>query len=103
MKQLQYKDKKPIGGGAIRAYDEERVELKRIFIIPEAQGKGVGTELVENLIKWGRELGYKSIILETGKILAESCHVYKKLGFEEIPNYGPYINVPESLYMSKKL
>ncbi|WP_242946100.1 hypothetical protein [Clostridium sp. DSM 8431] len=51
----------------------------------------------------GKRIGYKSIILETGKILAESCHVYKKLGFEEIPNYGPYINVPESLYMSKKL
>lgn len=35
--------------------------------------------------------------------MAESCAVYKKLGFEVIPNYGPYVNMPESLCMAKDL
>ena len=94
-----YRDENPIGGGAIRRYDESIVELKRVFVIPEEQGIGIGTMLVTKLIEWARELGYQQMILETGVLLSESCHVYKKLGFEVIPNYGPYADMPESLCM----
>lgn len=98
-----YENNKLIGGGAIRRYNEEDVELKRIFVHAEYQGRGIGTRLVSLLIEWAYELGYKRIILETGELLAESCAVYKKLGFTVIPNYGPYVNMPESLCMAKDL
>ena len=65
--------------------------------------KGVGSALVAGLIEWAKELGYKRMILETGALLAESCHVYTKLGFSQIPNYGAYVNMPESLCMGKDL
>ena len=55
------------------------------------------------MIEWAAELGYKRMILETGELLAESCAVYKKLGFKVIPNYGPYADMPESLCMAKDL
>lgn len=92
-----------VGGGALRRYDEENVELKRVFVHPDYQGQGIGSRLVSLLIEWAAELGYRRIILETGELLAESCAVYKKLGFEVIPNYGPYVNMPESLCMAKDL
>lgn len=98
-----YVDGAPAGGGSIRPYDDKSVELKRIFIKPDFQGKGIGTELVKRLISWASELNYKRIILETGTLLQESCHIYKKLGFKVIPNYGPYKNMPESLCMEKSL
>ena len=98
-----YRDGIPIGGGAIRRYDEDTVELKRVFVIPEEQGKGVGTMLVTKLIEWAGELGYEKMILETGELLAESCHVYKKLGFVKIHNYGAYADMPESLCMALTL
>lgn len=98
-----YDDNKAVGGGAIRKYDDESTELKRVFVRPEYQGQGVGTRLVSLLAEWAVELGYKRIILETGELLAESCSVYKKLGFQVIPNYGPYVNMPESLCMAKNL
>lgn len=98
-----YEDGKAIGGGAIRRYDEESVELKRVFIHTEYQGRGIGSKLVSLLIEWAMELGYKKMILETGELLVESCAVYKKLGFQVIPNYGPYVNMPESLCMAKNL
>lgn len=60
-----YRDNHPIGGGAIRPYDENTVELKRVFIIPAEQGKGIGKELVSKLIEWAKELGYRKMILET--------------------------------------
>lgn len=37
------------------------------------------------------------------ELLAESCHVYSKLGFKQIPNYGAYIDMLESLCMGKEL
>lgn len=98
-----YENHKAIGGGAIRRYDDENIELKRVFVQTEYQGQGIGSRLVSLLIEWAAELGYKRMILETGELLAESCAVYKKLGFEIIPNYEPYVNMPESLCMAKKL
>ena len=70
---------------------------------PEYQGRGIGSKLVSLLVDWAIELGYKRIILETGELLVQSCAVYKKLGFEIIPNYGPYADMPESLCMAKEL
>ena len=98
-----YEDNKVIGGGAIRRYDDENVELKRIFVHTGYQGQGIGSRLVSLLMEWAMELGYKRMILETGELLAESCAMYKKLGFKVIPNYGPYLDMPESLCMAKDL
>ena len=98
-----YEDGKVIGGGALRRYDGENIELKRVFVHPECQGRGIGSKLVSLLVDWAIELGYERIILETGELLVQSCAVYKKLGFEIIPNYGPYVDMPESLCMAKEL
>lgn len=98
-----YENNKVIGGGAIRRYDDENVELKRVFVHTGYQGRGIGSKLVSLLIEWAVELGYKTMILETGELLAESCAVYKKLGFKVIPNYGPYVDMPESLCMARDL
>ncbi len=98
-----YDHGRAVGGGAIRRYDDENVELKRVFVQNEYQGQGIGSRLVSLLIEWAAQLGYRRMILETGELLAESCAVYKKLGFEVIPNYGPYADMPESLCMAKTI
>lgn len=98
-----YEGNKAVGGGAIRRYNDEDIELKRVFVHAEYQGQGIGSKLVSLLIEWAMELGYKRMILETGELLAESCAVYRKLGFKVIPNYGPYENMPESLCLAKDL
>lgn len=101
-----YVDGRAAGAGAIREYQyddiDDATELKRIFIREEFQGKGTGTRLVLELIELAKELGYKRMILETGKLLQESCHVYRKVGFKEMDNYGPYVSMPESLCMMKE-
>ncbi len=98
-----YENNKAIGGGAIRRYDDENIELKKVFVHTEYQGQGIGSKLVSLLIEWAMELGYKRMILETGELLAESCAVYRKMRFEVVPNYAPYENMPESLCMAKDL
>lgn len=98
-----YQNGCPIGGGAFRSIDSETAELKRIFVQPDWQGQGVGKELVSRLIAWASELGYKKLILESAKPLSEAHALYRKLGFEMIPNYGPYVAMEESLCMAKEL
>ena len=98
-----YVDGKVAGAGAIREYQygdiDNATELKR----DEFQGKGIGTKLVLELIEWAKELGYRKMILETGELLQESCYVYRKVGFNKMDNYGPYVSMPESLCMMKEL
>ena len=96
-----YEGKRVIGGGAIRRYDDETIELKRVFVHTEYQGRGIGSRIVSLLMEWAVELGYKKMVLETGELLAESCAVYKRLGFQVIPNYGPYEDIGESLCLAK--
>ena len=98
-----YDHGRAVGGGAIRRYDDENIELKGVFVHNEYQGQGIGSRLVSLLIEWAAELGYRRMILETGELLAESCAVYKKLGFAVIPNYGPYADMPESLCMAREI
>ena len=98
-----YDHGRAVGGGAIRRYDDENIELKRVFVHNEYQGQGIGSRLVSLLIEWAAELGYRRMILGTGELLAESCAVYKKLGFAVIPNYGPYADMPESLCMAREI
>ena len=104
---VAYIDGKVAGAGAIREYQygdiDNATELKRVYVRDEFQGKGIGTKLVLQLIEWAKELGYKKLILETGELLQESCHVYRKVGFNKIENYGPYVSMPESLCMMKEL
>lgn len=47
--------------------------------------------------------GYKKLILETGILLKEAMGLYTAAGFHVIENYGPYINMPESVCMEKAL
>ena len=100
---IVYENNVLVGAGSIRCYDEKNVELKRIYISPAFRGEGIGTKLVSLLIEWAKELGYQRMLLETGEKLTESVALYKKLGFERIPNYGPYENMPESLCMAKDI
>lgn len=98
-----YEHDNVVGAGSIRQYDEKTVELKRIYVAPAFRGRGIGTKLVSLLVEWGRELGYRRMLLETGKTLTESIALYSKLGFERIPNYGPYEHMTESICMAKNI
>ena len=84
-------------------YDEETVEFKRIFIRKEYRGCGLGRELLYRLEADARIKGFRYAILETGELLVGATAMYQKDGFKVIPNYGQYIDMPESLCMKKKL
>lgn len=98
-----YKNGEAAGAGSYKFYDEETVEFKRIFIRKEYRGCGLGRELLYRLEADARIKGFRYAILETGELLVGATAMYQKDGFKVIPNYGQYIDMPESLCMKKKL
>ena len=100
---IAYDDKKPVGCGAFKAFDTNNVEVKRMFTLQEARGKGVATLILKDLEDWAEEIGYTTCVLETGIRQIEAVQFYKKNLYKIIPNYGQYKGVENSLCFEKKL
>lgn len=90
-----------VGCGAIKKFDEESVEVKRMYTPPEHRGKGIAVQVLRELEKWAVELGYKRCVLETGKMQPEAIALYTKCGYKIIPNYGQYAGVENSVCFEK--
>ena len=89
--------------GAIKAFDEKSMEVKRMFTLLERRGKGLASAILNELETWTKELGYKKTILETGKRQTEAVALYQKCGYKIIPNYGQYAGVENSVCFDKTL
>jgi len=100
---VAYENDQPVACGAIKEYDANTMEVKRMFTLPECRGKGVATKVLTELEKWAAELGYKKCMLETGKRQPEAIALYKKSGYKSIPNYGQYIAMDNSVCFEKKM
>lgn len=98
-----YNDNTPIACGAFKQYDEHTVEIKRMFVLPEFRGHGLGGKVLNELEWWAKELGYQACILETGKKQPEAIALYRRSGYHIIPNYGQYENVANSVCMKKSI
>jgi len=100
---VAYDHDQPVGCGALKAYLSNTVEVKRMFVHEAHRSKGIASEILNELEIWGRELGYKKCILETGKKQPEAIRLYEKNQYVTIPNYEPYENVENSVCFEKKL
>ena len=100
---VAYIDEIPIGCGAIKEFDSNTMEVKRMYTPPEFRGQGIASKILESLEKWTAELGYKNCILETGKAQPEAIALYKNKNYEIIPNYGPYAGVENNVCFHKKV
>jgi len=81
-------DDQIIGTGAIRKIDGELCELKRLWLLVEYHGQGLGYRMIQELFTFAREKGYKRVWLETDRNMQSRAYdLYKRLGFYEIPGY----------------
>ncbi len=100
---VAYQQDVPVGCGAIKQYADQTTEVKRMFVRPEYRGQGIAAQILAELEKWAHELGYAECILETGKKQPEAIRLYQKSGYNQIPNYGQYAGVENSVCMIKKV
>ncbi|QNJ98604.1 GNAT family N-acetyltransferase [Constantimarinum furrinae] len=98
-----YMNKQAVACGALKSFDENSVEVKRMYTKPEFRGKGLGSEILKALEIWAKEMGLTRCVLETGWKQPEAIQLYKKNGYTRIENYGQYKGVENSLCFEKLL
>jgi len=100
---LVYLDEKPVARGCFKKYNENTVELKRMFVSPEARGLGLAQLVIKELEKEAIDQGFEVMILETLYKQKEAISLYQKTGFEIVENYEPYVGLLNSICMSKSI
>lgn len=100
---IAYSNNKPIGCGAFKKFDENSVEIKRMYTIPEERSTGIASKILLELEVWAKELNFNSCILETGKRQIAAVNFYNKNNYKIIPNFGQYKNIQNSLCFKKEL
>ena len=100
---VAYLDGIPAGCGCFKKFDEDAVEIKRMYTTVTARGTGIAGNVLKELEEWAAGSGFKYAVLETGAKFNDALHLYKKWGYEVIDNYGPYAGVANSVCMRKIL
>lgn len=100
---VAYLNHVPVGCGAIKMYNSETMEVKRMYVPANYRGQGIATVVLLELEKWSAELGYPRCILETAKSMVDAVALYKKNNYRITPNYGQYAHVESSVCFEKAL
>ncbi len=89
-------DSRPAGCGGWRTHHgaPATAEIKRMYTVPEARGRGVALALLRALEDSARAVGYRRMILETGYRQPEAIALYEKADYVRIPDFGHYKNEP---------
>ncbi|MEA5511210.1 GNAT family N-acetyltransferase [Crocosphaera sp. UHCC 0190] len=63
---------------------DHAVEIRKMYLLPDVRGKGLGRFLLEQLETVIQQKGFKTIIIETASVLEEAVILYEKSGYEPI-------------------
>jgi len=100
---VAYQDETPISCGAIKPFDEQTMEVKRMYVLPKYRGKGIAAKILIELELWAKQLNFSKCILETGLKQPEAIALYKKSGYQITENYGQYKGIENSVCFMKNL
>ena len=81
---------------------KEVCELKRLYVVPEARGLGLGRTLLDLVLRTAERIGYRELWLDTLPSMAEAFELYRRAGFGPI---APYYHNPiaGAVFLGRKL
>ena len=91
-----------IGMIGLRPFDDAICEMKRLYVRPEARGRGLAQHLIAAALDQARRLLYSEIRLDTLPMMGDAQSLYTALGFADIPAYYE-TPIAGTRFMGKKL
>lgn len=83
-----YRDGVPVCCGGVKRLDDERCEIKKMYVVPELRGRGVARALLRELEDTARRLGYPIARLDTGPKQGNAEGLYRDEGYREVPDFN---------------
>lgn len=87
---------------ALQPIDARACEMKRLYVRPDYRGRGVGRALAQAIVEAGREIGYRTMRLDTLTSMPEAIALYRSLGFVETAPYR-FNPIEGAVYMALPL
>lgn len=100
---IAYDGDTAVACGAIKAFDKDAMEVKRMYVQKTMRGRGIATQVLKHLENWARSLGYVTCILQLADNQAEALALYSKNGYVRTANFGQYMGDEQSICMRKGL
>ena len=95
-------DALPVGCVALRPLDEQRCEMKRLYVQPAYRGHGIGRALALQTIADATALGYRELVLDTLPSMQAAQALYAELGFKDGSEYT-FNPVPGTRFLARSL
>jgi len=86
----------------LRKFRDDISEMKRLYVRPDFRGRHLGRRMAEEIAQRARELGYRTLVLDTLGTMEAAQRLYVSMGFTPATSY--YVNpLPNVKYFSLNL
>jgi GNAT superfamily N-acetyltransferase len=79
---------RPVCCGGVKGLSDEACEIKRMYVVPDARGRGVAGVLLGALEDAARGLGYRVARLDTGAAQPHAQRIYEAAGYRGVENFN---------------
>ncbi|MBN51119.1 MAG: GNAT family N-acetyltransferase [Spongiibacteraceae bacterium] len=75
-----------VGGGGIAPFNAEKkiCELRKLFLLPESRGLGIGKQLLEHCLNFATEVGCAQCYLDSLRTMESAIRLYEQFGFKRL-------------------
>ncbi|WP_022942950.1 GNAT family N-acetyltransferase [Psychromonas hadalis] len=77
-------DNKVVGGAGIASFQENICELKKLFLLPESRGLGIGKALTAQCLSYAKNAGYQYCYLDTLSNMKSAIKLYESFAFKRL-------------------